>query len=333
MGDGQADTRAVARPRLTWLLLLVVTVGLYAAGLLAAGVEDVADAVSDASPTALVGALLLQVVVVLVWPLVHRASVRSVGEDLRYGQALNVSMSAFTVSHAVPGGGAVAAGVVVDRLTDSGVPGPAATASAALTGPVALTTIIGLGTGGVTAAVLAGELPGVLLLVAVAGLVVLFGLLGAIVAATRSPALGERVIGWLGRRHARLERRVDGWTASWRRVTRRAPTPRNVLRIFAWSTAKWLADIASLALVFVAFGQTPRVTVLLVGFAVSQALAAVPVTPGGLGVVEGGMAGAFVTLGLPLSVATPIVLTYRLLESWLPTAAGVPVLVRSPSVS
>jgi uncharacterized protein (TIRG00374 family) len=104
-----------------------------------------------------------------------------------------------------------------------------------------------------------------------------------------------------------------------------------VARIFAWSLGKWVADIGSLAMVFLAFGQTPRITMLLVGFGVSQLLAAVPVTPGGLGVVEGGMAGAFVTLGLAFPVATSIVLAYRLLEAWLPTAAGVPFLLRPPS--
>jgi putative heme transporter len=318
-------------PRLRWPLLLLVTLGVYGVALAAAGIEDVAAAIAGASPLYLVAGLLLQVVVTLTWPQVHRASVRSVGHDVSYAGALNVSMSAFTVSHAVPGGGAVGAGVAVERLTTLGLPGPAATASATLTGPVSLTTIVGLATGGVTAAVLAGELPPVMLGLAVLGLVGLCLLLGSIVAGIRSPAAGERVIDTLGRLHPRLERRTDRWRRSWRGVTEQAPTLGNVARIFAWSLGKWVADIGSLAMVFLAFGQTPRITMLLVGFGVSQLLAAVPVTPGGLGVVEGGMAGAFVTLGLAFPVATSIVLAYRLLEAWLPTAAGVPFLLRPPS--
>jgi uncharacterized membrane protein YbhN (UPF0104 family) len=327
MGDGDGGG---GQRRLPWPWLLLITLGVYAAGLALAGVDDVVTAVRAASPGYLVAGLLLQVLVTLLWPLVHRASVRSVGHDVSYPGALQVSMSAFTVSHVVPGGGAVGAAVVVERLTRLGVPGPAATASATLTGPVSLTTIVALATGGITVAIVADELPPVLLAVAGVGLVGLLGLLGAILVGIRSPRAGVRVIDALGRLHPRLDRRAGQWRRSWHRVTDHAPTVANVVRIFGWSLAKWTADIGSLAMVFLAFEQTPRPTMLLVGFGASQLLAAVPVSPGGLGVVEGGMAAAFVALGLALPVATAIVLTYRLLEAWLPTAAGVPVLLRPP---
>lgn len=42
------------------------------------------------------------------------------------------------------------------------------------------------------------------------------------------------------------------------------------------------------------------------------------------------MVSAFVVLGVELPVATTLVLTYRVFESWLPTLARVPVLLWSP---
>jgi uncharacterized protein (TIRG00374 family) len=269
-------------------------------------------------------------VVALAWPLVHRGSVRATGASVRYRHALNVSMSAFTVSHTLPGGGAVGAAVVVERLTGAGVAGPTATASATLTGPISLATIASLGTLGLAGAVVAGELPEQWLVVGVLVLLALVALLVVIVASLRSPQLGDRVIRVVGRLHPRLERRSEEWRRSWRAVTEQEVSGRQLLPIVGWSTLKWSADIGSLALVFVAFGQDPRLTVLLVGFGVSQIGAAVPLTPGGVGFVEGGMVAAFTALGATAAESATVVLAYRVLETWLPTLAGMPMLLRAP---
>lgn len=326
-GTEPSSGRSGSARRRRLLLGIALVVVVYTVGGVVVGGRDALDAVLGAALLPLVGSLLLQTLVTLTWPLVHRASLRAVGEDLRYGQALQVSMSAFTVSHTVPGGGAAGAAVAVERLSSFGIPGPAATASAALTGPVSLTTIIGLGAGGIAAAVVAGELANAALWLAVLAFLVLVGLVTAIVVGLRSPELGERTIDLIGRRE-RFRSRAEGWRSSWRTVTEHAPSAAATAPIFGWSIAKWTADIGSLALVFVALGQTPRLTVLLVGFGVSQVLAAVPTTPGSVGVIEGGMVGAFAALGIPTSFGVTATLLYRVVEAWLPTLAGVPVLLR-----
>jgi uncharacterized protein (TIRG00374 family) len=335
-GDDRRDETTSTGPRIgrgAWALLVVLVVGLYGGGIAAAGFRDALTAVTSAALWPLVGALLLQGMVTATWPMVHRASVAAVGGRVPYSQALHVSLSAFAVSHLVPGGGAVGAAVVVERLTGFGVPGPTATASATLTGPISLTTIASLGVAGLTGAVLADELPDQWLVVGLLLLLVLLAVLAIVVLGLRSPGLGERVISAAGRLHRRLDRRTEGWRRSWRTVTDQEVSGRQLGPIVGWSTLKWSADIASLALVFHAFGQTPRLTALLVGFGVSQLGAAVPLTPGGVGFVEGGMVAAFTALGIALPVATAVVLTYRVLESWLPTLAGLPVLLRPPDGS
>ena len=322
--------RRLASRRGAWALLLLLVVGLYGVVVAVAGGRDALTALRLAEVWPLVGALLAQVVVTATWPLVHRASVVAVGGDLRYPQALNVSMSAFTVSHTVPGGGAVGAAIVVERLTGFGVAGPVAAASATLTGPIVLTTIVALGVLGLTGAVIAGELPDAWLVVGLIGLAALVTVLAVIVAGLRSPGLGERVIAAAGSLHRRLRSRAASWQRSWRRVTEQEVSARQLAPILGWAACKWAADIGSLALVFLAFGQTPRVTALLVGVAVAQVGAAVPLTPGGVGFVEGGLVAAFAALGVDLPVATAVALSYRVLETWLPSIAGVPMLLRPP---
>lgn len=327
--ESTARSGRQSRTRRWSLVAAPLVLGLYAVGLVVIGGEDARRALAAASPLALLGALLLQVGVVLIWPRVHRASLAAVGEQVTYGQALNASMSAFTVSHTIPGGGAVGAAVAVDRFVAAGVPGPAATASATLTGSILLTTIAGFGSAGIAVTVLAGQLPPIALVLAVVGLVFLLSLVSLIVMATRSPAVGDRVIDTIAR-VPRLSEHADAWKQSWRAVNERHPTPRTVAGIVAWSMGKWTADLASLALVFVAFGQTPRLSILLVGFAAAQVLGAIPISPGGVGLVEGGMVGAFTALDVSVGVATTVVLAYRILETWLPVLAGVPALLRRP---
>jgi putative heme transporter len=313
------------------LLVALATAGLYVGGAAAADIGDALAELTGASVLPLLGAVLAQVAVTLVWPLVHRASVRAVGADLRYREALNISLSAFTLSHTMPGGGAVGAAVAVSRLRSFGLSGPAATASVSLTGPLSVTTVALVGAAGIATAVVAGDLPRDWAWLAALVLLVLLTVVAGIVAALRSPAAGDRMVSWLGRL-PKLDERVGEWRSALRAVTEDdPPASGDLARIVGWSALKWTADLLSLALVFVAFGQTPRLTVLLVGFGVSQVAAAIPVTPGGIGFVEGGMVAAFVALGAPLSVATSVVLGYRLVETWMPTIAGIPAILRPPA--
>lgn len=327
----EASAAAAPRSRVRrWVMTAApLVVAAYAVGLVVVGGEQARQAVAAASPAAVVAAVGLQALVVLIWPNVHRASLRAVGERVPYPKALNASMSAFTVSHSVPGGGAVGAAVAVDRFAAAGVPGPAATAAATLTGSILLTTIAGFGAAGIAAAVLAGELPMVVLVLAGLVLAGLVGLVATIITITRSATAGERVIDGLAR-IPRLGEHAEDWKRSWRAVDDRATTPRAIAIVIGWSTAKWAADLGSLALVFVAFGQSPRLSTLLVGFAAAQVLGAIPISPGGVGFVESGMVGAFTVLGIGLGQATTLVLAYRVLETWLPVVAGIPALLRRP---
>jgi uncharacterized protein (TIRG00374 family) len=328
-GRPDDDRPSFGSPR-RWLLGVLLVVALYAVGLVVVGVDDALGAFTRASIGPLLGAIGLQVAVVVLWSRVYGASAAAVNGGVRTLQGLTVSMPAFTLSHTLPGGGWAGNAIAVQRLTALGMTGPAAAAAVALGATISLATIAALGAAGIVTAFLAGDLPTVAVLIALPALALLLGLVTTVVAVLRSPRTGDRVVGTIGRLHHRLGERVDDWRDSLRDVTEDPPSPRQLGRIGAWAALKWAADIASLALVFVALGATPRISALLVGFGVTQLATAIPITPGGVGFVEGGMVGAFATLGYGTSLATSVVVVYRVLATWLPALAGVPILLRQP---
>ncbi|MCA1782176.1 MAG: flippase-like domain-containing protein [Intrasporangiaceae bacterium] len=331
MADTEDDHGSnVARSPRRWLFGVLLVIVVYAVGLVVVGIDEALGAFTRASVLPLIGALMLQASVQVLWGKVYGASAAAVNGPLKTTAALRVSMPAFTLSHTLPGGGLTGNAVAVRRLSAQGLNGPSATAAVALTATISLSTIAGLGSAGIVTAFLAGDLPTFALVIALPVLVALVALVATVVAVLHSPSAGDRAVGLLGKLHHRLREHGDEWRDSLRDVTEDPPTPKQLSRIVGWALCKWSADIGSLALVFFALGTTPRITALLVGFGVTQLATAIPVTPGGVGFVESGMVGAFVALGYPATLATSVVVVYRVLETWLPALAGVPVLLRQP---
>jgi putative heme transporter len=90
----------------------------------------------------------------------------------------------------------------------------------------------------------------------------------------------------------------------------------------AWSGAYWLALAAALWLLLHAFGWTGHPISVLVAFGLVNVLAALPVTPRGLGVLEAVLIPMLVGFGAPGFVATLGVVGWRLLSFWAPIPLG-----------
>ncbi len=317
--------------RSRWVVGLLAVVAVYAVGVVVLDVEEALGAFWGASLAPLTGALLMQVLAVVFWSRVYISSAHATGRRVGLRDGLRVTMPAFTLSHTLPGGGWAGNALVVQRLTMLGMDGPVALAAVALASSISMTVVAALGVTGIAAAFIAGDLPRSALLIALPVLVVLVLVVVTVVAVLRSPTGGDRVVRAIGRVHPRLRRRVDDWRDSLRHVTHDPPSNRRLLAIARWALLKWTADIASLALIFFSVDQVPRVSALLLGFGATQLATAIPITPGGAGFVEGGMVGAFVVLGYSGSTSASIVVLYRVLETWLPALAGVPLLLRGPA--
>jgi uncharacterized protein (TIRG00374 family) len=96
---------------------------------------------------------------------------------------------------------------------------------------------------------------------------------------------------------------------------------KNRHRVFVslgFAAGNWLLDAAALWVVFAAFGQVLGLGTILTVYGLGSILAQLPLTPGGLGIVEGVMVPAFILFGVPPSVAVIGVIGWRLLEFWMP---------------
>jgi uncharacterized protein (TIRG00374 family) len=92
--------------------------------------------------------------------------------------------------------------------------------------------------------------------------------------------------------------------------------------VVGFAGANWLLDAAALWVMLSAFGNRPGVVGLLVAYGLANVMAAVPVSPGGLGVIEAVLIPALVGFGTPRAEAAIGVVAYRVINFWLPIPVG-----------
>ncbi|MFZ0159849.1 MAG: lysylphosphatidylglycerol synthase transmembrane domain-containing protein, partial [Kineosporiaceae bacterium] len=102
------------------------------------------------------------------------------------------------------------------------------------------------------------------------------------------------------------------------RLTALTTDPRLTATTIGWASANWTFDAASLWVFLRAFGQAEGLEGLLLGYGLAGLLALLPLTPGGLGLVEGTLVAVLVAFGAPHAYALLGVTTWRLAEFWLP---------------
>ena len=89
-----------------------------------------------------------------------------------------------------------------------------------------------------------------------------------------------------------------------------------------WAGLNWLLDAASLWSFVSAFGHFVDPIELFAAYGIANVLGAIPITPGGLGVIEASAGTLLVSFGLTRNVATLAVLGWRLVNFWLPIPLG-----------
>jgi hypothetical protein len=97
---------------------------------------------------------------------------------------------------------------------------------------------------------------------------------------------------------------------------------RRVATILAWGTANWLFDCSCFAMMFLAVHATIPWKGLLLAYGAGQLAANLPITPGGLGVVEGSITIALVAFGGAHVSTVEAVLMYRVISFWLVLLVG-----------
>jgi uncharacterized membrane protein YbhN (UPF0104 family) len=92
-------------------------------------------------------------------------------------------------------------------------------------------------------------------------------------------------------------------------------------RVIAGSVGYWAFDNAVLWACLHAFGASPPITLVLMGYLIGQ-LGGLLAIPGGLGGIDGGLLGALVLYGLPVAATAAAILAYRVILFWLPLVLG-----------
>jgi hypothetical protein len=88
------------------------------------------------------------------------------------------------------------------------------------------------------------------------------------------------------------------------------------------AAGKWLFDYLTLVFALAAVGAHPNGALVLVAYAATSLLGQLPLTPGGLGVVEAGLTGTLALIGVNGGDAVLATLAYRLFNYWLYLPAG-----------
>ncbi len=93
-------------------------------------------------------------------------------------------------------------------------------------------------------------------------------------------------------------------------------------RIIGWGSLNWLLDCACFAMMFKAIGAPIPWDGLLLAYGAGQLAATLPITPGGLGVVEGSITVALVAFGGAEASTAYAVLLYRIISFWFILVVG-----------
>ena len=154
---------------------------------------------------------------------------------------------------------------------------------------------------------------------------VLFSSLGVIIMATDGPLeLAGRVVQWTRNRIFPHHPVMDELPA---RLLDQRNIIRKVLGQQWWqatllSAGRLLFDYLCLLFCVRAVGSHPRPSLILLAYAVAGVIGLIPITPGGLGIVEASLSGFLVLAGLTGAEAVLATLAYRLASYWLPMLAG-----------
>jgi uncharacterized membrane protein YbhN (UPF0104 family) len=281
---------------------------------------------SGASPWLLPLAFALQAASLLAYTALTQ-TVLSADVQLPFSQQLRIDLTGYGASHVLPGGGASAAALRYRLMTARGIPPDAAVSTAAVESAIAFIGLVATFTGGVALA-----LPGIwshpaYLSAGGAGAVVLVALWLVLGRTGQDAALPPALVIAPGRWSR-------GWAARWvaAGLDRALAAARSIIvraqvllrqrhsrrTLLGFAAGNWLLDAACLWVCLWAYGVVVHPGALLAAYGAANLLGLLPITPGGLGVIEGVLIPSLILLGAAGGPVVLGVLTWRVLQFWLP---------------
>jgi uncharacterized protein (TIRG00374 family) len=243
------------------------------------------------------------------------------------GAVATSQLAGGALGRVIPGGAATAAATQYNMLNANDVPrGAIATGLAAAT-VLQIAALCVLPALTLPALVFWVKTPETLWETAILALVLFVAMLGVGLAVARS----EKTLRAVGRFAVRVSCRLPGDRGLAPAFPDRLVVQRDevverlgdrFLRASAAAVGRWVFDLLALATAIQAVGAHPRFSLVLLAYVAAQLLAQIPVTPGGLGVVEAGLTATLALAGVRGGDAAVAVLAYRLVSYWLMLPAG-----------
>lgn len=280
--------------------------------------RDSLDRVTRLDPLWIVAAVALEAASLVSYSLVTRALLG--GSRVRFSWILRTDVTGYGVSHVVPGGAATATALRFRLLQSGGARTTdiTATITAEAVGSYLALLLIAWLTS-IPALFLRDATPAYLAMF----LIGLVAIAAGVLAVRERSALERFAARLLRLLLRRLPRRVRPWVTSVALRLRDLLAAREVRKAFLiWGTLNWLLDAAVLWTFLLAYGELVGPVPLLLAYCAANLAAAVPLTPGGIAIVEGVAISTLIGFGVPGETAVLAVLSWRLLQFWAPVPAA-----------
>ncbi|MEV4347832.1 lysylphosphatidylglycerol synthase transmembrane domain-containing protein [Actinoplanes sp. NPDC049596] len=315
---------------------------------------SVVTVLAHADPRWLAAAVGAQLLSQAAFGLQQRTLLSALGTRLTLGDTLAVTFSRTAMGSVLPAGSAMSAAFALQQFRRRGASASAAATAVVLSGvaSVAGLVLLYLGTTGVPALLslapaYTAELGGGLVaLAAVVALVVrvrqpaasaqVIVAPGPGIRLRGVPATGALVIGEVGSRSPLAGSGVRSHRLSYlRRLGRNTiDTARRMLRearavqarhwaaALGFAVLNWSLDLACLIAVAQACGFLLSALQLTAVYMAVQIVRQIPITPGGIGLIEASLLAGFLAAGAPEAAAAAVVLGYRIISFWLMLPIG-----------
>ena len=252
-----------------------------------------------------------------------KAALGDAGRDMSRVHLFRIQMSARALSSIVPGGNAAGSTLGYRLMTLSGMSGPDAGFALATVGigsAVILNFILWTGLvisipiRGVNPLYGGAALVGVVVMLFAGALT--FGLM-------EGKGRSEKIVRFIARKFRVNEERASRVVHQLAERLESLITDRQLLgRVALWASLNWLLDACALWVFIRAFGVSLDFDALIIAFGIANVLAAIPITPGGLGYVDTGYVGMLRGFGVPFRTATLGVASYRFAQFFFPIILG-----------
>jgi uncharacterized protein (TIRG00374 family) len=321
--DGDRESSLVLkRIRRTLKVLVFIFVLYYLVLPQIGGLRSAIDELSQVNPVLLVIGIALEGGALAAYTFMTRVALSR--GAIPFYRLFRIQLATKAVSNMVPGGSAAGSALGYRLMTTAGVPGPDAgfaLATAGLGSAVVLNVILWIA---LLVSIPAAGFNPLYVTAAILGVLIMGVFAAIVVGLIKGEDVAERALRSVARRVRFLneERTGNAVKSIAKRLRELLAEPQLLRRVVIWAVVNWLLDAASLWIFLRAFGASIRPDGLLVAFGLANVLAALPITPGGLGIVEGVLIPTLVGFGADRTSAALAVASYRLVQYWMTLPLG-----------